>query len=96
MPEQVEADWRILRRMIEDANRDRPAGKSGDHADLCDDFGAPRGSPSMRPLCSQSGHRAQLNFVDCLAYAIAKVADLPLLYKGDDFVHTDIAAAHRS
>jgi uncharacterized protein with PIN domain len=50
----------------------------------------------MRPLCSQSGHRAQLNFVDCLAYAIAKVADLPLLYKGDDFVHTDIAAAHRS
>ena len=41
------------------------------------------------------GHRAQLNFGDCLAYAIAKFADIPLLYKGDDFVHTDLMAADR-
>jgi ribonuclease VapC len=42
------------------------------------------------------GHRAQLNFGDCLAYAVAKLADVPLLFKGDDFVHTDIAAAFSS
>jgi ribonuclease VapC len=40
-----------------------------------------------------SGHPARLNFGDCMAYAIAKVHDVPLLYKGDDFSHTDIRAA---
>lgn len=39
------------------------------------------------------GHPAQLNFGDCMAYAIARRDDLPLLYKGDDFVRTDIRAA---
>jgi ribonuclease VapC len=39
------------------------------------------------------GHPAQLNFGDCMAYAIAKAHDVPLLYKGEDFAHTDIAAA---
>ena len=39
------------------------------------------------------GHRAKLNFGDCLAYAVAKQCDLPLLYKGDDFSHTDIRRA---
>jgi len=34
-----------------------------------------------------------LNFGDCFAYALAKERDLPLLYKGDDFGRTDIAAA---
>jgi ribonuclease VapC len=33
-----------------------------------------------------SGHRAQLNFGDCFAYALAKDSGEPLLYKGDDFV----------
>ena len=41
-PEQVEADWQVLRKMIEDANRDRPSGASSDHRDLYDEFGAPR------------------------------------------------------
>ena len=36
---------------------------------------------------------AKLNFGDCFAYALAKVSGEPLLYKGDDFVHTDIVAA---
>lgn len=35
-------------------------------------------------------HRAALNFGDCFAYALAKVSGDPLLYKGDDFSHTDI------
>lgn len=36
---------------------------------------------------------ARLNFGDCLAYAIARRAAAPLLYKGDDFGHTDLAFA---
>ena len=39
------------------------------------------------------GHPAQLNFGDCMSYALAKALDAPLLYKGDDFVHTDIRPA---
>lgn len=38
-------------------------------------------------------HPARLNFGDCMAYATAKVADCPLLYKGDDFGQTDIRSA---
>jgi ribonuclease VapC len=40
-----------------------------------------------------SGHRAGLNMGDCFSYALAKIRGLPLLFKGDDFVHTDIRAA---
>lgn len=40
-----------------------------------------------------SGHPAQLNFGDCFAYALARATGEPLLFKGDDFRHTDIAAA---
>jgi ribonuclease VapC len=39
------------------------------------------------------GHRAQLNFGDCMAYAVAKARDVPLLYKGADFGRTDIRPA---
>ncbi|MGA8429457.1 MAG: type II toxin-antitoxin system VapC family toxin [Candidatus Sulfotelmatobacter sp.] len=35
-------------------------------------------------------HRAGLNFGDCFAYALAKATGEPLLFKGDDFCHTDI------
>ena len=37
-----------------------------------------------------SGHPAQLNFGDCFAYALAKATGEPLLFKGNDFTHTDI------
>jgi ribonuclease VapC len=37
------------------------------------------------------GHRAQLNICDCFAYAMARQHGVPLLYKGDDFAHTDLA-----
>jgi ribonuclease VapC len=40
-----------------------------------------------------SGHPAALNFGDVFAYALAKVRDLPLLYKGNDFDETDLYAA---
>lgn len=38
-------------------------------------------------------HPAALNFADCLSYALAKRADEPLLFIGDDFSQTDIEAA---
>ncbi|MGD9540821.1 type II toxin-antitoxin system VapC family toxin [Methylocystis sp.] len=39
------------------------------------------------------GHRAKLNFGDCFSYALAKAYREPLLYKGDDFTHTDVRSA---
>jgi ribonuclease VapC len=38
-------------------------------------------------------HPAALNFGDCFAYALAKQAGEPLLYKGNDFSETDILSA---
>jgi ribonuclease VapC len=38
-------------------------------------------------------HPAALNFGDCFAYACARQAGVPLLYKGDDFPQTDIEPA---
>lgn len=35
-------------------------------------------------------HPASLNFGDTFAYALATTRQLPLLFKGDDFVQTDI------
>lgn len=37
------------------------------------------------------GHPADLNFGDCFAYACAKALKTRLLYKGNDFLHTDLA-----
>lgn len=39
------------------------------------------------------GHRARLNFGDCFAYACARSLNAPLLFKGNDFPHTDVVAA---
>lgn len=36
------------------------------------------------------GHPAQLDLADCLTYACAKKLGIPLLFKGNDFSHTDI------
>ncbi|MBZ9811822.1 MULTISPECIES: type II toxin-antitoxin system VapC family toxin [unclassified Mesorhizobium] len=37
------------------------------------------------------GHPAQINLADCLSYACAKGHGSALLYKGNDFSHTDLA-----
>lgn len=34
--------------------------------------------------------RARLNLADCAAYALARSLSAPLLFKGDDFTHTDV------
>jgi len=38
-------------------------------------------------------HRARLNLADCFAYALAKQLDAPLLFKGNDFIYTDVEPA---
>jgi len=48
---------------------------------------------AYRDFGRASGHPARLNFGDCFAYALAKAMNEPLLFKGDDFGHTDIASA---
>jgi uncharacterized protein with PIN domain len=35
-------------------------------------------------------HPAGLNFGDCFSYALSKAAEGPLLFKGNDFLQTDI------
>jgi ribonuclease VapC len=40
-----------------------------------------------------SGHAANLNFGDCFSYALARDRREPILYKGDDFIHTDLRNA---
>lgn len=39
---------------------------------------------------------AGLNLGDCFSYALAKWAGAPLLFKGDDFRHTDLQPAWRA
>lgn len=39
------------------------------------------------------GKPAKLNFGDCMSYALAKSMNAPLLYKGNDFRHTDLISA---
>ena len=38
-------------------------------------------------------HPAALNFGDCMTYATARVAGVPLLFTGEDFAKTDVVAA---
>jgi ribonuclease VapC len=37
-----------------------------------------------------AAHPAKLNLGDCFSYALAKRLNVELLYKGDDFAHTDL------
>ncbi len=38
-------------------------------------------------------HPAGLNLGDCFSYGLAMALDLPLLFKGNDFAHTDVKPA---
>jgi len=48
---------------------------------------------AYRDFGKGSAHAAQLNFGDCLTYALAKAWGEPLLFKGGDFTHTDLEPA---
>jgi ribonuclease VapC len=41
-------------------------------------------------------HPAGLNLGDCYSYALAQVREAPLLFKGNDFSHTDVRVAYPS
>ena len=44
-------------------------------------------------LFGKGRHRAGLNLGDCFSYALARFLDEPLLFKGDDFLYTDLRFA---
>lgn len=48
---------------------------------------------AYRDFGKGSGHPAGLNFGDCFAYALARATGESLLFKGNDFVHTDVTPA---
>jgi len=63
---------------------------------IVDPFDEPQAEASFAAYArfgKGQGHPARLNLADCAAYALATTKDLPLLYKGDDFVHTDVRSA---
>jgi ribonuclease VapC len=59
----------------------------------CVDIAAPIGNAALTAAQTYGravGHPAALNLGDCFAYACAKSTGVGLLYKGDDFVKTDM------
>jgi ribonuclease VapC len=48
---------------------------------------------AYRDYGRSSGHPANLNFGDCFSYALARATREPILFKGDDFLHTDLRSA---
>jgi ribonuclease VapC len=58
---------------------------TGDHARIARE--------AYRVFGKGSGHPARLNFGDCFSYALAIEKNEPLLFKGDDFNHTDVRMA---
>src|SRR6476619_4618572 len=87
--------------VVIDANRDPIATRRFDQfiteAKLCiepfTEIQAKIAREAYRDFGKGSGHPARLNFGDCFAYALAKATNEPLLFKGDDFIHTDVAPA---
>jgi ribonuclease VapC len=55
-----------------------------------DDETAKTAFEAFRRFGKGQGHPAQLNIIDCAVYVLAKDRSQPLLFKGDDFPHTDI------
>jgi ribonuclease VapC len=58
-----------------------------------DDDMAKAAFAAYRRFGKGQGHPAQLNIVDCAAYALAQARSQPLLFKGADFARTDVLAA---
>ncbi|MEO7422029.1 MAG: type II toxin-antitoxin system VapC family toxin [Ornithinibacter sp.] len=54
------------------------------------------GRAAYRDFGKGSGHPARLNFGDCFSYSLARTSGQPLLFKGDDFGHTDVTPAAQS
>jgi ribonuclease VapC len=50
------------------------------------------GALSAASRFGKGRHKASLNMGDCFSYAAAKALNIPLLFKGNDFGHTDIVS----
>lgn len=48
---------------------------------------------AYRDFSAGSGHKAQLNFGGCFAYALASERSEALLFKGEDFSYTELKSA---
>ncbi|OYQ32623.1 hypothetical protein CHU95_17765 [Niveispirillum lacus] len=90
-----EAQTVILRRlgqsMVERFNRMMALYPVAVHS--FDDAQAMTAFEAYRQFGKGCGHPAQLNLCDCASYALARTLNAPLLFKGQDFIHTDIIAA---
>lgn len=77
--------WQTLERFVADGRIEVVA---------FDDAMAVTGIAAFHRYGKGRGHPAQLNFGDCLSYAVARSRNLPLLFKGDDFARTDLVPAY--
>jgi len=69
--------------LLVDATIDEVVAVDADHA---------RAAVAAWRRFGRGRHPAALNFGDCFSYALARLGDLPLLYKGADFTQTDVSA----
>jgi len=85
----------LLRRKGPDAVEEfeRYRSRMALRAEPFDEAAASAAFDAYRRFGKGSGHAAQLNLGDCAAYALAMARHEPLLFKGDDFRHTDVAVA---
>jgi ribonuclease VapC len=94
------ANW-VETGVVIDASRDPVASRRFDelvqtaelHVEPITHDQAPIARDAYRDFGKGSGHKAGLNFGDCFAYALAKSTGQTLLFKGNDFGHTDITPA---
>lgn len=91
----VEAEIVVTARQGPDAARDLQLLIDSSIDIIAFDTAHARAAVSAWSRFGKGRHSASLNFGDCLAYAVASVGGVPLLFKGDDFTRTDVqAAAH--
>lgn len=69
------------------------AGRLRNQVEAVDADQARVAAQAYRDYGRGSGHPARLNLGDTYSYALAQVTGEPLLFRGDDFTHTDIRPA---
>ena len=65
-------------------------GENGVEVAPFDEFQARAAAAAFDRYGKGINSKARLNLADCAAYALAKTTNAPLLFKGDDFAHTDV------